>query len=186
MFDEDQPLDASGAASFLGGHVETIRRLARRGEIPSYKIGKDWRFNKGALRRWADTHHERARAGCILIVDDEPAILDAVGRMLASEGFQVETALGGQEALRAIQGRLPDLVLLDLKMSGMDGPTTLGEIRARWGQLPVIILTGYPDSDLVQQALQYSPITLFAKPADPEKLIPAIQATLAAREVKAS
>ena len=73
---EDQPLNAREAADFLGAHVETIRRFARRGEIPSYKIGKDWRFNKGALRQWADTHHKRTKGGSILIVDDDPAILD--------------------------------------------------------------------------------------------------------------
>jgi len=45
-------LDSHGTALYLGAHVETVRRLARRGEIPSYKIGKDWRFRKDALDQW--------------------------------------------------------------------------------------------------------------------------------------
>ena len=66
-------------------------------------------------------------------------------------------------------------------MDGMDGPEILREIRARCGDLPVIILTGYPDSDLMHEALQYSPLTLLAKPADPEKLISAARRALPAR-----
>ncbi len=53
----------------------------------------------------------------------------------------------------------------------MDGPTILKEIRQRHGAVPVIIFTAYPDSDLMNRALEYSPITLLAKPASPEKII---------------
>ena len=42
------------AATLLNAHVETIRRLARRGEIPAFRVGKDWRFYKSALHRWAE------------------------------------------------------------------------------------------------------------------------------------
>ncbi|MEX2493848.1 MAG: helix-turn-helix domain-containing protein [Nitrospirales bacterium] len=45
-------LNAKEAAGFLKAHVETIRRMARIGEIPAFKLGKDWRFHKKALRRW--------------------------------------------------------------------------------------------------------------------------------------
>jgi excisionase family DNA binding protein len=45
-------MNAREAADFLKAHVETIRRLARRGEIPAFKVGKDWRFHKKALLSW--------------------------------------------------------------------------------------------------------------------------------------
>lgn len=47
-------LNAKEAADYLKAHVETVRRMARRGEIPAFKVGKDWRFHKDALRRWAE------------------------------------------------------------------------------------------------------------------------------------
>jgi excisionase family DNA binding protein len=50
--DANQVLNAKEAAAFLRSHVETIRRLARRGEIPAFKVGRDWRFNLEALRGW--------------------------------------------------------------------------------------------------------------------------------------
>jgi excisionase family DNA binding protein len=46
--------NAKEAAAFLKAHVETIRRLARRGEIPAFKVGRDWRFHQDAVRRWSE------------------------------------------------------------------------------------------------------------------------------------
>jgi excisionase family DNA binding protein len=48
-------MNARDAADFLKAHVETIRRLARRGEIPAFKVGKDWRFHREALLTWTKT-----------------------------------------------------------------------------------------------------------------------------------
>ena len=61
-------LNNRDAADYLGAHVETVRCLAKRGDIPSYKVGKDWRFSKNALCRWIATHHERSRSAHILSV----------------------------------------------------------------------------------------------------------------------
>jgi len=52
MKNDTEVLIAKEAAAFLKAHVETIRRLARRGDIPAFKVGKDWRFDRGELRRW--------------------------------------------------------------------------------------------------------------------------------------
>ena len=62
--------NAQEAANFLGAHVETIRRMARKGELPAYKVGKDWRFRKGALMEWAESHHQRCSPPCVLVVGD--------------------------------------------------------------------------------------------------------------------
>lgn len=54
MENDTEVLIAKEAAAFLKVHVETIRRLARRGDIPAFKVGKDWRFYKAELRRWSE------------------------------------------------------------------------------------------------------------------------------------
>jgi len=90
-------------------------------------------------------------------------------------------AADGLQALAAMQQQKPDLVLLDLKMPVMDGPATLKEIRAQWKRLPVIILTGYPDSDLMSRALESSPVTLLAKPVEPDHIMTAVRDALAVR-----
>jgi excisionase family DNA binding protein len=52
-------LNAKEAAAYLKAHVETIRRMARRVEIPAFKVGKDWRFHRGALLRWIEGHNPK-------------------------------------------------------------------------------------------------------------------------------
>src|SRR4051812_39653072 len=55
-----EALTGQEAAALLNAHVETVRRLARRGELPSFKIGKDWRFNREALLRWSESTSAQA------------------------------------------------------------------------------------------------------------------------------
>ena len=177
-------LNAREAADYLGAHVETVRRLAKRGDIPSYKVGKDWRFSKDALHRWIATHHERSRPAHILVVDDEEHIREFARRALEPEGYRVSAASSGAEALDLMRQETPDVVVLDLKMEGMDGPALLKEIRASYGSLPVIIITGYPDSGLMYEALRYSPLMVLAKPPAPERLVEAVHAAHASKAAR--
>ena len=174
-------LSAQEAADYLGVHVETIRRQARKGEIPAYKIGKDWRLRKSALNRWAEQHHERARSAHVLVVDDEEVIHSLIKRVLEPQGYRVSAALDGTEALSLMRHETPDVVLLDLQMPGMNGPAVLREIRKDYGDLPVIIITGHPDSDLMSQAMQCSPFLLLSKPVTVAQLLEAVRSAVRGR-----
>jgi two-component system C4-dicarboxylate transport response regulator DctD len=66
-------------------------------------------------------------------------------------------------------------VVLDLMMVGLNGPSTLKEIRKNLGPIPVIVHTGYPDSDLMQRALESSPFTLLAKPCSPKRFVETVR-----------
>ncbi len=183
MIGENDVLDARRAGELLGLHEETMRRLAREGKIPAFKVGGVWRFNKSSLHRWAESQSQRQppRKGrkTVLIVDDDEYVCDSVGRTVEEAGFRVLTASGGSEAVELMRGQVvPDLVLLDLVMPDMDGPTTLKEIRKAHGAIPVIVLTGYPESDLVAETLDYCPVTLVAKPPDPAMLVRTVRAVL--------
>lgn len=57
MKTDPEVLNTKEAADYLKAHIETVRRLARRGEIPAFKVGKDWRFNKEALKKWTEMQH---------------------------------------------------------------------------------------------------------------------------------
>jgi two-component system response regulator MprA len=77
----------------------------------------------------------------ILVVDDEPAVRDAVRRALVLAGFDVETAPDGEEALAAIAARAPDALVLDVLMPGMDGLEVCRRLRAAGDRVPVLMLT---------------------------------------------
>lgn len=179
-------LNIQDAAAYLKVNDQTLRRFAREGKVPAFRLGRTWRFRKSALDAWADSQQKvdgqpsPSAHATVLVVDDEMAIREVVSRLLEARGFDVSTAPSGVEALELMGKALPDLVLLDLKMPGMDGPATLAAIRARWGRLPVIVLTGYPDSELMSKALKHSPVTLLAKPMDSGQMLQAINDALRA------
>jgi len=168
-------LNASEAAAFFGAHVETVRRLARRGEVPSFKVGKDWRFSRDALKRWSEEHHARTRPATVLVIDDDEMVLNLICRSLEGVGCRVVTATSGIAGLEKVAGDQPDLVLLDLKMPGMSGPEFLQKLRINHPELPVVIVTGYPDGDLMLQAAVYGPLMLIPKPVDMEQIKRAVR-----------
>jgi signal transduction histidine kinase len=126
---------------------------------------------KGSTFAFTIPLEQAVRGPFVLVVDDEEATRSFVERVLNREGFQVRAASDGSEALQSMQTQLPSLVILDLEMPGMNGVATLREIRKRWGLLPVIVHTGYPDGQMMIQALEFSPFTLLAKPSDVKKLL---------------
>ncbi len=162
-------LNASQAATLLGAHVETIRRLARRGEIPCFKVGKDWRFHRALLERWSQTHRP-PRSATVLIVDDEPATRRVMSRVVERLGHRALVAGDARAGLELVEREAPALVLLDLRMPELSGPQFLKLLRATHPSLPVVIVTGYPDGELMQEAAQYAPLMLLAKPFLPEQL----------------
>lgn len=178
MINKREVLNTREAAELLGVYVETVRRLARKGEIPSYKIGKDWRFRREALINWIETHHQRRKPPCVLVIDDDAAICKLMRRFLEAEGYRICIASNGIDGLAWLNRESVDLILLDLKMPDMNGPQFLREFRKDYENLPVIVITGYPDGDLMAEALKYGPFSLLAKPIEKQQLIHAVSTLL--------
>jgi PAS domain S-box-containing protein len=111
----------------------------------------------------------------LLVIDDAPDARQMLYDLLSAERYNVRTACDGAEALQQMQHRVPDLVLLDLSMPKLDGPATLKEIRKNWGAIPIIVHTGYTDSDLMKRALEFSPFTLLAKPCAPDQILETVR-----------
>ena len=77
----------------------------------------------------------------VLVVDDDPAVISVLRRGLAYEGFAVDTAASGEDALALARQRPPDLVVLDIMMPGLDGLEVLRRLRAADPRLPILMLT---------------------------------------------
>ncbi|MDP6491750.1 MAG: response regulator, partial [Kiritimatiellia bacterium] len=172
-------LNSHEAARYLGAHGETIRRLARRGGIPAFKIGKDWRFSRAALREWMQANPAQAQQPLVLVVDDERSVRESVSIALEAEQFRVAMAATGDDALELTANEQPHIVVLDLLMPGMTGGAALKQLRARYPNIPVIVTTGYPDGELMSEALESAPFTLLAKPVPIKTLVAVIRGMIA-------
>ncbi len=94
------------------------------------------------LRRGGGTGNSGERAGTrVLVVDDDQSILDTVTSILASEGFQVMAAGGGQQALAMLTAWHPTLVLLDMRMPFVDGWAVARSMRESGSKVPIIVMT---------------------------------------------
>lgn len=108
---------------------------------------------------------------CLLLVDDEPLLLRALARLLRIKGFEVHTAGDGREALLRLSERPYDLVLCDVRMPVMDGPTLLQTVnQSQPKPPPFVFLTGYGDlSD--RQLLSLGALAVTSKPIDSASLL---------------
>jgi len=107
----------------------------------------------------------------ILVVDDEEVVRLSHIRTLASMHCNVEVVRDGGEALQAMEQRPADVVLLDLRMPGMDGMSVLKAIKQRWPETEVVIITGYPSVDSAKEAVRLGAFDYLAKPVGPDDVI---------------
>jgi two-component system nitrogen regulation response regulator NtrX len=120
----------------------------------------------------------------ILIVDDEPSIVQSLKGLLSDEGFEVMTAPNGYEALKIIEGESPDLVLLDIWMPGIDGIETLKEIKANNPFVQVIVITGHGNVETAVKATKLGAFDLIEKPLSIDKVIVGINNALNFRRLE--
>ena len=107
----------------------------------------------------------------ILIVDDDETVRLSYRRSLADTPWEVAAAQNGDEALRAMQTNPTDVVLLDLRMPGVDGLSVLGTIKRKWPDSEVVIITGYPSLDSAITAVRLGASNYVVKPVGPEEVV---------------
>jgi two-component system nitrogen regulation response regulator NtrX len=114
----------------------------------------------------------------ILIVDDEEPLRAVLGAELESEGYLVETAADGDEAIELVQSKPVDLVLLDIKMPRVDGFEVLRFIKQRYPRIKVIMLTGYADLSSAIDSKRWGAEDFISKPYDLFDLLTTIERVL--------
>ena len=160
-------------ADYLRVTKKTIYRLLKQGRIPASKVGRQWRFKKAVIDEWLQLNPGGAK-GNILVVDDEEIIRSLFKETLEELGHSVITVETGSEGLELVKQRDFDLVFLDLKMPGMDGAELFRQIKTIKPKLPVIIITGYPDSNMMARALAQGPFGVMNKPFSESDVITAV------------
>ncbi|MFC1884105.1 response regulator [Thermodesulfobacteriota bacterium] len=108
----------------------------------------------------------------VLLVDDELSFLDIVTKRLSKKNIQVRTASSGEEALQYLENDSSiEIVILDVKMPGMDGLETLSEIKRKHNYVEVIILTGHASVESAIEGMRLGAFDYLMKPCDIDKLI---------------
>ena len=109
----------------------------------------------------------------ILIVDDEEVVRRSHLRSLADTGCHTEAAEDGHQALRVMEQHPFDVILLDLRMPGLDGMDVLKTIKERWPESEVVVITGYPSIETAKESVRLGAQNYIAKPVGPDDVIKA-------------
>ncbi len=161
-------------ATYLRVTKKTIYRLLERRNIPATKVGRQWRFGKAAIDGWLRQSSVEHVAN-ILVIDDDETICSLFKDTLEGLGHVVTTTGESSRGLELVEDRDYDLVFLDLKMPGMDGAELFRRIKLAKPGLPVTIITGYPDSDLMKRALTHGPFGVMNKPFRGSDIVTAVE-----------
>jgi len=122
----------------------------------------------------------------ILVADDQAANVQVLGSMLGEEGYEVLPAFDGPTALKRLALRVPDLILLDVLMPGMDGVEVCRRIRQNpdWQDIPIIFLSAADDKGLIVRALEAGGVDYVTKPFDPAEMLSRVRTHLALKAAR--
>ena len=137
--------------------------LPWKAKIPSRHVRNILRITE-----WGEIMDEMRK---VLVVDDDEIVRLSHMRSLAGQSCKVEAARGGEEALENMQTEPADVVLMDLRMPGMDGLAALKTIKEKWPATEVVIITGYPSVVTAREAVRLGAFDYLPKPAGPDKVL---------------
>ncbi len=114
----------------------------------------------------------------ILVIDDESAIRDSLKMILEYEGYEVQGAATGQDGLVIADREQPDLVLLDIKMAGMDGLEVLQRLKGAHEALPVVMISGHATVSTAVEATKLGAFDFIEKPLSTERVLVTVRNAL--------
>lgn len=124
------------------------------------------------------------REARILLVDDEVVFANNMSKLLTKRGYQVTAVNSGDAALRALMEHSFDVMVLDLKMPGVDGLATMHEMRKLGLFTEVLILTGHGSIDTALEAIQLGAYDYITKPCEIAELVAKIEAAFERKPIK--
>ncbi|MFN2475209.1 MAG: response regulator [Chthoniobacterales bacterium] len=162
-------LTVKETAKYLRIPLPTVYYLVQRGQLPAIQIGGRWRIKKNALDKDV-LKEDKSGQPTVLVVDDDESLQSLFKIFLKKIGFSRVVVGTVKEALAALEKQHFDLLFLDLKLP--DGPADDVYVAAKEKdpELPIVIITGYPDSEMLDRILERGPVTVLKKPLQVEQL----------------
>lgn len=160
-------------AEYLRIPLPTVYYLVQRGQLPAVQIGGRWRVKKDALDRDVLRNEEEGQP-TVLVVDDDSGLQSMFKLFLKKQGFSRIVVGTGKEAINALQKHKFELCFLDLQLPDTTGDEVYKLAKEIQPNLPIVIITGYPDSQTLDNILKFGPVTVLKKPLE----VDALQQTL--------
>ena len=162
-------LTVKETSEYLRIPLPTVYYLVQRGKIPAIQIGGRWRIKKSALDHDI-LRQDKQGQPTVLVVDDDPVLQDLFQTFLKKIGFSRVVVGTAKEAIKSLRKQKFDLMFLDLQLPDAPGDEVYKTGKQIDPDLNVIVITGYPDSEILDRILQVCPVTVLKKPLKIEQL----------------
>jgi excisionase family DNA binding protein len=162
-------LTVKETAEYLRIPLPTVYYLVQRGRIPAIQIGGRWRIKKSAVDRDI-LRQEKQGQPTALVVDDDLGLQDLLRTFLKQIGLSRVVVGTAKEAIKSLRKQKFDVMFLDLQLPDAPGDQVYQTAKQIDPDLNVIVITGYPDSEILDRILQISPVTVLKKPLKVEQL----------------
>ena len=162
-------LTVKETAEYLRIPVPTVYYLVQRGQIPAIQIGGRWRIKKTSLDRDI-LRQDKQGQPTVLVVDDDPDLQELFKAFLKKIGFSRVVVGTAKDAILSLRKQKFDLMFLDLQLPDAPGDQVFKTAKQIDPDLNVIVITGYPDSEMLDRILQISPVTVLKKPLQIQQL----------------
>src|ERR1700694_1176174 len=162
-------LTVKETAKYLRIPLPTVYYLVQRGQLPAIQIGERWRIKKSSLDKDI-LKEDKSGQPTVLFVDDDESLQNLFKLFLKKIGFSRVVVGTVKEALVALEKQKFDLIFLDLKLP--DGPAddVYDMAKQEQPECPIVVITGYPDSEMLNRILAKGPVTVLKKPLTVEEL----------------
>ncbi len=156
-------LTVKETAKYLRIPLPTVYYLVQRGQLPAIQIGGRWRIKKDSLDKDV-LKEDRSGQPTVLVVDDDVSLQNLFKVFLKKIGFSRVVVGTVKDAIAALEKQHFDLLFLDLKLP--DGPAddVYDAAKEIDPELPIVVITGYPDSSMLNRILTKGPVTVLKKP----------------------
>lgn len=118
----------------------------------------------------------------ILVIDDEPVVLNSCRKVLEQDGFDVCLVASADEALELLKVESFDLLLVDVKMPKHDGIYLMQMVKEQRSDIPIIVMSGYPTHDTISDGAKMGAAAFIAKPFTPDELIETLRKVIQKEE----
>ncbi|MEO6788378.1 MAG: response regulator [Chthoniobacteraceae bacterium] len=156
-------------AAYLRIPLPTVYYLVQRGQLPAIQIGGRWRVKKDLLDRDVLRKEEEGQP-TVLVVDDDAGLQSMFKLFLKKQGFARMVVGSGEQAIAAMKKQKFELCFLDLQLPDTTGDEIYKVAKDIQSDMPIVIITGYPDSQMLDNILKLGPVTVLKKPLKVEAL----------------
>lgn len=169
---KERPLTTGDVARYLHMTHMGVLKWIRSGKLRAYRApGGYHRIEREEFRRFLRENNipipeelQAPELERVLVVDDDPAILELFEIIVSRKGYHISTASDGLEALELLKKGKYNLIFLDVILPGKSGPELFRSIRELDPKAMVVLVTGYPHHQQVMEAMEFGPVMLMRKP----------------------